>query len=242
MAPAVVRHRSDLAISLNNLGVAYCRADRGTDADAAFERARELLTALAEDFPEELGYRTSLAALLNNQALALADAERIEEALEIYPAAIESQRISCQRSPRSVMLRELLSKMYYNYRQALETAGRLEEASTAALARRQLWQGNGERLLGVAVELAEIGTRVRKLDAGSDAPDLQKQLDDEVVATLREIRESGSILGFDLATDERFRYLRGREDFDALVAERDDVPVSGRKTGLDGSRAAAANN
>ena len=37
-SPAVVRYRSDLAISLNNLGMAYCRAGKSAEADAAFGR------------------------------------------------------------------------------------------------------------------------------------------------------------------------------------------------------------
>jgi hypothetical protein len=158
-------------------------------------------------------------AVLNNQALALANADRHEQALEIFPEAIQSQEICCQRSPKSVILRELLSKMYYNYRQALEATGRWEEASAAALSRRQLWQGNGERLLGVAVELAGIGTAARAPAARSITPEVRQRLDDEVVATLQQVRECGIAQNFKLASDERFRYLHDHEGFNALVAE-----------------------
>jgi serine/threonine protein kinase len=230
-APAVVRHRSDLAISLNNLGVAYCRADRGGEADSAFARSTELLSTLADDYPHELTFRTSLAALLNNQALALADAGRLDQALEIYPAAIDAQRISCERSPQSVMMRELMSKMYYNYRQALEKTGRWEEATTAALARRQLWQGNGERLLGVAVELAGMGTAARGQTAGSNSSDVQ-QLDDEVIATLRQVRQCGPMPNFNLATDDRFRYLHSHAGFQSLIAESNSKHTALHKTEL----------
>jgi serine/threonine protein kinase len=229
-APAVVRHRSDLAFSLNNLGVAYCRAGHGPGADDAFASARQLLVALTEDFPEELAYRTSLAALLNNQALALADAARFEQALELYPAAIESQQACFESSPESVMMREVLSKMYYNHRVALQSTGRMEEASTAALARRQLWQGNGERLLGVAVELAGISAAARGQEANVISSDDLYRLDDEVVATLRQVRESGLELDFDLAMDERFSYLRGHEAFDALLTELNLPPSASHKT------------
>jgi serine/threonine protein kinase/tetratricopeptide (TPR) repeat protein len=218
-APAVVRHRSDLAISLNNLGVAYCRAARSEEADTAFARATELLSALADDYPQELTYRTSLGALLNNQALALAGAGRTEQALEIYPLAIESQRIAWKRSPKSIMMRELLSKMYYNYRGALEKSGRWEEASTAALSRRQLWQGNGERLLGVAVELAGIGSAARNSESSSTSPEARQRIDDEVVSTLRQVSDCGGTLSFNLATDEHFRYLHGHGGYEELLAE-----------------------
>ena len=69
--PAVVRHRSDLAISLNNLGVAYCRAGRVDESDAPFARARELFATLSSDYPDELAYASVLSgASLDDQALA----------------------------------------------------------------------------------------------------------------------------------------------------------------------------
>jgi serine/threonine protein kinase len=209
-APAVVRHRGDLAASLNNLGVAYCRASQPTEADRTFSRARELLTALADDYSQEFTYRSSIAALLNNQALALADAQRLEKALELYPVAIEAQRQCCDQSPQSLPPRDMLSKMYYNYRQALQTSGRFKEAAQAALDRRELWRGNASRLLGVAAELADIGHA---------EPSIQRDLNDEVLATLREVQRAGWPAETDLATDERFIYLHDDESFRVLVAE-----------------------
>ncbi len=215
-APAVVRHRSDLAISLNNLGVAYCRLERADDADAAFARARELLTTLADDYPQEPAYRSSLAALLNNQALALAGAGRHEEAIRSYATAIESQRDRYEQQPDSAMMREVLSKMYYNYGQSLLAAGKPAEAAKAALARRDLWKDNGERLFGVAVELAQISG---ELHGGSGSSRARLELDNEVVATLRMALENGSPGKIDLATDDRFAHLRGNTEFAALLAE-----------------------
>ncbi|MEX2318187.1 MAG: serine/threonine-protein kinase [Pirellulales bacterium] len=203
-APAVVRYRSDLAVSLNNLGVAYCRAAQTADADAVFGRARELLGTLAGDYPDEIAYSSSLAALLNNQALALAGAGRNDDALEIYPTAIEAQRKCYERLKNSAMMRELLSKMIYNYGQSLRNAGRPAEAAQAALSRREAWQGNGERLFGVAVELAALG---------------DGEWNDDVIATLRQACEHGWSPRSDLAADERFAYLHNQAQFAALVAE-----------------------
>ncbi|MEX0611947.1 MAG: serine/threonine-protein kinase [Pirellulales bacterium] len=221
-APAVVRHRSDLAISLNNLGVAYCRAGREVDADDAFDRARTLFATLADDYPNELTYRSAMATLLNNQALALADTERHEDAIQLYETAIESQRMCWEQSPESSLMREVLSKMYYNYGQSLRKTGNLREAMKAALARRELWQGNGERLLGVAVELAEIGGVARD---NSTMEDVRQALDHELIATLRRAHESGWIREFDLAGDKRFAYLHGDKRFTALIAEFSDSPM-----------------
>jgi tetratricopeptide (TPR) repeat protein len=218
-APAVVRHRSDLAISLNNLGVAYCRAGRAGDADAAFDRARTLFSTLAEDYPDEVAYQSALAALLNNQALALADAGRHEQALAIYPTAIESQRICWRERPDSPLMREVLSKMYYNYGQSLRTAGRTDEAAKAAIARRDLWRGDGQRLLGVAVELAQIESTMGNGAQGTTSPARAGKWDNEVVATLRLAHKSGWPADYDLATDERFAHLKNHRGFAALIAE-----------------------
>jgi serine/threonine protein kinase len=213
-APAVVRHRSDLAISLNNLGVAYCRENRAADADLVFARARELLTTLAGDYPNESSYTGSIAALLNNQALALAAAGRHEEALVSYATAIKTQRACYQRQSDSAMMREALSKMYYNYGQSLRTVGRFSSAVEVAIDRRKLWQNDGERLLGVAVELAQVANDSK----GSMDETARRKLDKDVVATLQQVHKCGWPREHNLRDDERFAYLSDNEDFKALVA------------------------
>jgi hypothetical protein len=80
-------------------------------------------------------------------------------------------------------------------------------------------------LLGVAVELAGIGTAARAPAASAITAEARQRLDDEVVATLRQVRESGTAPNVNLATDERFRYLHDHEGFNALLADG-----SGRKT------------
>src|SRR5262249_40870116 len=156
-----VRYRSELATSLNNLGVQNCAAGRMADADAAFDRAKELLTTLADDFPEIADYRDSLAALLNNQALSLAGAKRFDEALKIYEESIDLERAGNQ-SQRTASQREALSKIYFNYAAALQTSGQLERAADVALLRAQLWRGDGERLVSVAAEMADLSRQMRQ--------------------------------------------------------------------------------
>jgi tetratricopeptide (TPR) repeat protein len=225
-APGVVRHRSELAVSLNNLGVAHCRAKQPADADAAFQRARDLLATLAHDYPDQLAYSSSWAALLNNQAMALAEANRHEDALEIYPAAIEAQSQCWQRMPDS--MGEPLSKMYYNYGQSLQRTARFAAATDAALARRQIWQQNGQRLFGVAVELAQIASASRDAngDHGSQKAD---KLTEEIIKTLRAARQNGWYNQSSLATDERFAFLREDRRFEQLIADWD-RPATTAKT------------
>ncbi|HEY3395370.1 MAG TPA: serine/threonine-protein kinase [Lacipirellulaceae bacterium] len=221
-APAVVRHRSDLAVSLNNLGVLYCRLEQPDDANAAFARAQQLFTNLAGDYPDELAYRSSFAALINNQALALAEAGRSDEALNIYPAAIESQRAAWAQAPESAIMCDVLSKMYYNYGQSLHAAGRLEEAGQIALARRDIWKGNAQRLFGVAVELAQLDVSSRASTGETTLDGAELSLAEEVVATLWLVHDSGWPGEMDLAADARFAHLHDNEKFAALLAELGD--------------------
>ncbi len=174
------------------------------------------MATLADDYPQEPAYRSSLAALLNNQALALAGAGRHEEAIGSYESAIQSQRDRYEVQRDSAMMREVLSKLYYNYGQSLLAAGKTAEAAKAALARRNLWKGDGERLFGVAVELAQISS---ELHGGGGNSRARLELDNEVVATLRMAFESGSPSTIDLATDDRFAHVRGNTEFAALLAE-----------------------
>jgi serine/threonine protein kinase len=228
-SPAVVRSRSDLAVSLSNLGVALCRGGRVEEAKQPFDRSRALMAMLVHDYPDELAYRSSLAALLNNQALALAGANRHQDAAAVYPDAIAAQRTCYRQQPGSKLMQELLSKMDYNYGQSLAALGRWSDAMDAALARREIWQQDGERLFGVAAELAEIDRQARSqwkpTDTGSLSDELLARLDAETIKTLRTLLALGCPSKVPLGQDERFVSLRGNDDFDKLAAEWPTGPV-----------------
>jgi tetratricopeptide (TPR) repeat protein len=198
--------------------MAYCRAGKPTEADAAFGRAREPFDTLADDYPDELAYRSSLAALLNNQALALAGVGRHTDALRIYATAIESQRKCCDKVPNSEMMRELLSKMYYNFGQSLRATGKFDEAMQAALARRQVWKASGERLIGVAAEMADLNEAVQGQPDAAQAKTLAKALDQDILATLNQAYETGWPRTIDLA-EPRFAGLKKNDRFAAKIAE-----------------------
>jgi serine/threonine protein kinase/tetratricopeptide (TPR) repeat protein len=220
-APSVVRHRSELAASLNNLGVVHCRSNRLVEADVVFKRARELLGTLTHDYPDQLAYTSAWAALLNNQAMALAEAGFHEEALRWYPTAIEAQRKCWQRFPDA--MGEPLSKMYYNYGQSLRQTRQIAAATQAALARRKVWRGNGQRLFGVAVELAEIA----RTSASELSSDEKRELHGEVIKTLRLSREAGWHDTTELADDERFSFLRDNQKFEQLIADVNGAAIVG---------------
>ena len=212
-APAVVQHRSDLAVSLNNLGVAYCRSGQVDAAEEPFGRARDLFATLASDYPNEIGYQSALAGLLNNQALALAGAGRHQRAIGIYEAAMKAQRRCLEQAPGSELMQEVLSKMVYNQGRSLVALERWEEALDAALTRRRIWRTSGDRLFGVAIELAGLSQQIPN-------DELKQRADQETIATLEQAFDNGYRPSADesLATDQRFHHLRNNQQFADLIA------------------------
>jgi tetratricopeptide (TPR) repeat protein len=191
--------------------------DRQGEADGAFERARELLGTLVDDYPQAPAYRNSLAALVNNQALALAAAGRHADALQLYDTALQLEHENFERYGRTPDLRAMLSKMYFNQAQSQVALGRWEEAASTALRRRDLWQQDGERLVGVAAELAEIARGWQA--SGEDTPSAREALENEAVTTLELARKNGMPGRLDLERDERFASLRDHKLFAELLAE-----------------------
>jgi serine/threonine protein kinase/tetratricopeptide (TPR) repeat protein len=210
-APAVVSYRRDLAVSWNNLGQtldAESAPTSASEAAEAFAEAERIVAVLVDDFPTELAFRSLYGAVKNNQAMVLEAAGDRESALEAFEQAIKQQRVAFDRAPLVSEYREHLSKHYFNYGRALRAAGQPDKAAEAALARRELWRGDGRRLGQVTVELAEAAVAVRELTAGDGAgtDELADRLENEVEVTLREAAAAGC----DLAT------LRGQSVFQLL--------------------------
>src|SRR5204863_1299371 len=84
----------------------------------------------------------------------------------------------------------------------------------AALARRDLWRGNGEHLLAVATELAELDADARNKAAGS--PEFEHNLEPDVLTTLQQAYDSGWPKHVDLQS-ERFASFRQNERFAAKI-------------------------
>ena len=90
-APAVVRHRSELAANLNNLALLHIRTSHVEAASEAFTRANQLFAELLNDYPNQIAYASGWAGLLNNQGLALAKLERFDQAAQAYEQAVTVQ-------------------------------------------------------------------------------------------------------------------------------------------------------
>jgi hypothetical protein len=139
------------------------------------------------------------------------------EALEIYPAAIDAQRTCQQRLPNSDVMRGVLSKMYYNFGQSLQVEHRWPEAVKTAVARRELWDDNSERLLSVAAELADLRAAMRQ--DGSHVDEVARSVDREVLTTLQRSYDRGWPPTVDLNAEKQFAAFQQNAEYAAKVAE-----------------------
>ena len=116
-------------------------------------------------------------------------------------------------------MQEVLSKLYYNYGQSLGAVGRWSDALDAAVARCEVWQKDGERLIGVAAEMAQMADDSQVEASQSLTDSLRQKVNNEAIDTLYQARDCGWQPGIDLAADKRFAKLHTNERFSALVAE-----------------------
>ena len=110
-------------------------------------------------------------------------------------------------------MQETLSKMVYNQGRSLVALERWEEALDAALTRRKIWRTNGDRLFGVAIELAGLSRKIPN-------DELKQRADQETIATLEQAFDNGFRQSPDesLATDQHFHHLQSNQQFANLIA------------------------
>jgi serine/threonine protein kinase/tetratricopeptide (TPR) repeat protein len=152
-APAKKRHRRDLAVSINNQGLLHRKLKRLDEAEAAFGQAVELLKDLVLQYPEDLDLQSQLGGTFNNHGIVLEQLDRQKDAAVAFKRAVEHQRLAFNRSPTVTRYRDFLSKHYFNYGRLLRELGHPEQAARAAMARRDLWPGDPDRLVSIAKEL-----------------------------------------------------------------------------------------
>ncbi len=221
IAPLVVRFRRDLAITHNNLGRLRSKAQQPQKAGESFAEARATLEDLVDDYPNELSYRSSLGGVLNNQGMVLEQLDRPDEAADVYCRAIEHQRFALEHAAKVSRFREFLSKHYVNYGRVLRATNRWREAGDAALARRQLWPGNPQRLYRVAVELALAARPAADggNDLSADEATQRQHYADQAVATLRLAIAAGFAAPEEIRDDPDLESVRRHPEFRELLAE-----------------------
>lgn len=213
VAPAQKSYRSDLAVSLNNLALAETSLGRVAEAEQSYRQALELLEFLVAHTPEDPRLRSSLGGIYNNLGMAFEKMQRYEEAAASFQSAVTHQQFAHSQAPAVSRYRDFLSNHYSNYGRVLRRLRQPDEATRVALARRELWPGDPERLLGVAEELA-LASRLRSSSTRAITPE---QCAGYAVDTLREARAAGWNPPPEFYRTEPFASLRSYPGFSALV-------------------------
>src|SRR5262249_23314446 len=134
LAPARDTYRTDLARSLNNLGMVQIRLGQFVDAEATLRRSRDLYESLLPRYSQDPAIQSSLGGVYNNLAVTLEGADRLEDAAAAFRAAVDHQRVACDLAPDLPRCRELLIKHYEGQGRVLSKLGRAEEARQATVA------------------------------------------------------------------------------------------------------------
>jgi serine/threonine protein kinase/tetratricopeptide (TPR) repeat protein len=209
-APAQTRYRRDLAVSYNNRGLMQSKLDAPLDAEQSFSQALALQRALVAQYPDDLDLQSSLGGVYNNLGIVLEELQRMDDAVAAYRHAVEHQHIAFSRAADVSRFRVFLSKHYYNYGRALRQLGYPELAIRSALARRDLWPDDPQRLFSIAEELALAGAVLQPGAGAGHCVDL-------AVETLRQAVDAGLQLPADLRHNESFAALRDHVAFVRLT-------------------------
>ncbi len=215
-SPEQNSYRRDLAVSCNNLGLAESKLGQLAGAERSFAQALEIQEKLVSDDPGNIELCSSLGGIYNNRGIVLENLDRFGESAECYRKAVACQQIAYSHAQQVTRYRDFLSKTYFNYGRVLRELGRADEAVRVALARKELWPDQPDRLFSVAEELARAGA----LLAGGKQSDLSlESCQTLALETLEEAVKAGFQLPADLGTRESFAVLRERREFTNLTKE-----------------------
>ena len=185
MAPLQKSYQQDLAVSLNNLGLAQTQLKQASDAESSFRQALLVQESLARRYPSDAAIRSMLGGMFNNLGFVFEESRRMKEAAAAYDTAIKHQKAAFASAGNVQRHRDYLNTHYFNYGRVLRALGRYDEAVAAAQQREKLWARDAQRLLSVAEELAVIHQVLVKQESDTDkATVASPQVTVEVCETL----------------------------------------------------------
>jgi len=173
-----------------------------------FRQALTIQKALVAQYPDDLDLQSSLGGVYNNLGMSLEELHRIGDAAVAYKHAVEHQRIAFAQASSVARYRAFLSTHYYNYGRLLRQSGHPDQAARSALARRDLWPKDPQRLFTVAEELALVAFSSEAVDGEFSS----RRCGDLAIETLEQAMALGLRLPADLWNNESFASLRDYKD------------------------------
>ena len=180
LEPLVVNHRNELAITLNNHGMALSRMDQHDDALKVLREALSIQESIAKELPADLTMVERLGGIHNNIAMVHQLLGDYPNAAKSYGLAIRFQQYAYHNSPEVPHLRTHLNRTYANYGRVLHQLERPGEALKVAARRRSLCADSSEQLFEVAEEIA------RAYQSSTNMSDQQREaFGDEAMQTVQ---------------------------------------------------------
>jgi tetratricopeptide (TPR) repeat protein len=164
------------------------RAGKLVAAESSFQKAAQLQDVLLVAQPNEAETRSNQGSVWNNLASLLDRQQKYGDAEQAYRSAIANQRRALDAVPTNERYRALLSQHYINFARILSKQAKYDASIDAAVARKQLWPKQPERLYSVAQQLAATYGSMR---ASGAAPQAQSTCAAAAVITLREALAAG---------------------------------------------------
>jgi tetratricopeptide (TPR) repeat protein len=156
-----------------------------------------------------------LGSVYNNLGIAFEEQQRPADAAVAYKNAVEQQRVAFLRAPSVTRYRIFLSKHYFNFGRVLRQLGQPDRAAQIAVARRELWPADGDRLFRVAEELALASHDLRQAPGTGEMTAAQAA--SLAIETLEQAVAAGFQLPQDLIANEAFTVLKEDQRFLSLV-------------------------
>ena len=97
--------KSDVAMTLNNLGALLSDLGRFDDAKDRYERSLKMREALLDSDPENTAYKSDVAMTLNNLGALLSDLGRFDDAKDRYERSLTMREVLLESYPANTIFR-----------------------------------------------------------------------------------------------------------------------------------------
>ena len=213
--------RQELAKSHSNLGILLYQTGRPKEAEAAFRETLKLQQQLATDFPNQLDIRYELAGTLVSLANLCNQRRDFAAAKGYLDEAAPHHRATLKVNPRHPDYRQFYRNNLWTLAQA--QAGLLDRAAAVKVAEqiRDLGWDAADDAYHAACALATCIPIVEKHDK-LNADERQAAVQfygDEAMKLLRDAVAKGYKNAAQMKADRNLAPLRGRDDFQKLLAE-----------------------
>jgi eukaryotic-like serine/threonine-protein kinase len=163
IAPKVSLYQQDLAVSLNNLGLALRAQNKLKDAMAAFSKSIELQSSRLDDDPQNSLLASNLGGTLSNLAMISHAQNDFQKACDDLRKAIKLHELAVEIEPSNTSYRQNLGKSLANLTQLLRQLRNSDGELETLRQRQTLWKNDPIELQSVAEELALLINRTPQL-------------------------------------------------------------------------------